>query len=355
MNPARGWRAGFSAGPGLRARRACLTRRVLTLGAASLFAACGPAGDAGSEAEGAAAAGASVAVEPGPAPFRPVPELLEADRAFARDSEVRGAQAWADVWTERGVLDRGGEPPAVGPEAVREAVAAAAALLRWEPIASGELWPDSLGYTVGRYWLVDDAGSPVGDTARYVDVWQRTDEGWKLALDAALPAESTTPGADAFDFWLGDWTLEQRLWSGEGDAYETFTGRTRVRAVEQGGALVESYEADARFFWLGMEEARPVRAASVRLWDPALAEWRIYWMDSVGGAFDRPFRGSFAAGGEGGAGEGVFEIVDDAAGRTRRIRFTRPSEDAVDWALDVRPIGGADADALSLWTIAFRR
>jgi ketosteroid isomerase-like protein len=280
-------------------------------------------------------------------PFAPNDALRAADSAFAHDSEARGADAWADVWAEQGVLDRGGDPPAIGPEAVRAAVAGAAAVLRWEPIASGELWPDSLGYTVGRHWMVDGGGAPAGDTARYVTVWQRTDEGWKVAFDAALPADGTAPGADAFDFWLGDWNVAQRIWSGESDDFEEFTGRTRVRGIEQGGALVESYDAEARFFWLGMEQPRRVRAASVRLWDPARSEWRIYWMDSVGGAFDRPFRGSFVG------GEGVFEVVDEAAGRTRRIVFRPVSEDAVDWELEVRSTG-ADAGQ-SLWTIAFRR
>ena len=282
-----------------------------------------------------------------PEPFPSDERLLDADRAFARASEERGADAWADVWAERGVLDRGADAPAVGPDEVRQAVAATAERLRWRPASSGVLWPDSLGYTVGRWWMEPVESGGAADTLRYLTVWQRSGDAWKVALDAALPAGDMVRGARAFDFWLGDWALEQRIWSGQGDAFEDYGGSSRVRAVEGGGALAESFHGVVRFFWSGMERPQRIWGASVRMYDPALSEWRIYWMDTTSRSFDRPFRGGFRG------SEGEFTVADEAAGRARRIRFQPVADDAVDWTLELR---SGDQDAWrSLWEIDFRR
>lgn len=288
-----------------------------------------------------------------PEPFPSDERLLDADRAFARASEERGADAWADVWMDRGVLDRGADAPAVGPEEVRRAVAATAERLRWRPTSSGVLWPDSLGYTVGSWWMEPAESGADVDTLRYITVWQRSGDAWKVALDAALPADAAVsagdavPAARAFDFWLGDWALEQRIWSGRGETFEYYGSNSRVRAVRGGGALAESFEGVVRFFWSGMEQPGRIRGASVRVYDPARSEWRIYWMDTTTGAFDRPFRGGFRA------GEGAFTVTDEAAGRTRRIRFVPVADDAVDWTLELR---STDPGAWqTLWEIDFRR
>src|SRR5690606_39417522 len=70
---------------------------------------------------------------------------------------------------------------------------------------------------------------------RYLTVWQRMHGAWKVVLDLSLPEQKTTSAARAFDFWLGDWKLEQRIWSGRGDDFEPYPAENQVRLIEEIG------------------------------------------------------------------------------------------------------------------------
>lgn len=285
-------------------------------------------------------------------PFPQADELMVADRQFARDSAERGAQAWADVWAERGLLYGSGDQPAIGPRGASLAVAERVEQLRWEPTASAMLWPDELGYTVGNWWVdserAADEEQDDANTHRYLTVWQRDGGKWKIALDLSLPEPRTSSAARAFDFWLGDWNLKQRIWSGRGDRFEPYAARNQVRLIEDGGALVENFAGKARFFWLGMEQPEPIRGFSVRVYYPEDHEWRIFWMDTLDPKFGPPFTGHFS----GDVGE--FLLTERPAGiPPSRMRFERRRDGSVDWQLALRTPDGESWQPL--WLIDFRR
>lgn len=283
-------------------------------------------------------------------PFPSAEELMHADRAFARASAERGAAAWSEVWAERGLLYGDGSDPAVGPRAASLSVAGVVEELRWEPTTSGMLWPGVLGYTVGDWWLGAEPPEPTAGEGeqRYLTVWQRIGGQWKVVLDLTLPAQRVTSAARAFDFWLGDWQLEQRIWTGRRDDFEPYAGLNRVRLIEDGGALVESFEGRARFFWLGMDEPSEMRGVSVRVYYPEEREWRIFWMDNLDPKFGPPYTGGFS----GDVGE--FLLTDRPAGiPPSRMRFERRIDGSVNWQLALRTPDGENWQPL--WLIEFRR
>jgi hypothetical protein len=281
-------------------------------------------------------------------PFSGAEELMTADREFAKASAAQGAEAWSAVWADRGLLYGDGGDPAIGPAAAGQSVAGIADDLRWEPVASGMLWPGELGYTVGQWWLASEPPETDANRRRYLTVWQRLGGDWKVVLDLTLPEQETTSAARAFDFWLGDWTLEQRIWSGHSDEFEPYPAENQVRLIEGGGALVENFQGIARFFWLGMEEPAPMRGMSVRVYYPDAREWRIFWMDTLDPHFGLPFIGGFS----GDVGE--FLLTERPAGiPPSRIRFEREIDGAVNWQLALRTPDGENWQPL--WFIEFQR
>jgi hypothetical protein len=281
-------------------------------------------------------------------PFAEAEALMAADRAFAEASAARGAEAWSDVWADRGLLYGDGSDPAVGPAAARRRVAAVADELRWEPVASGMLWPGELGYTVGHWWMGAAAPEAEKDRRRYLTVWRLLDGAWKVVLDLTIPEQQTSSAANAFDFWLGDWDLEQRIWSGRRGEFEPYPAENRVRMIEGGGALVESFHGVARFFWLGMDEPAPIRGMSVRLYYPDAREWRIFWIDTLDPKFGPPFTGAFS----GDVGEFLLTKRPDGIPPSR-IRFEREIDGVVHWQLALRTPDGKSWQPL--WVIEFRR
>jgi ketosteroid isomerase-like protein len=286
-----------------------------------------------------------------PVPFSPSESLISADRAFARDSRARGADAWADAWADDGRLGDAPDSIAVGRDAVRRWIGPTldryGARFRWEPTESGMLWPDSLGYTVGRWWLESEPAGAREDSGRYVTVWQRQGGSWKVALDMSLPAPRLPGVAGDFDFWIGDWEVDQRIWTGSGDDSLAFPARSRVRSLDGGSAVVESWEGDVLFPWTGMEAPARVRGASLRVRSPETGRWRIFWIDTLDRRFGPPFEGAFDD-----AGVGTFVRTSPLEGGGRpRIRFRPRPDDTVLWDLSL--VGGP-ADGRLLWAMEFR-
>ncbi len=273
-------------------------------------------------------------------------ELIAADRAFAADSRARGAAAWAAVWAARGRKEDGRGRQVVGPRAVAESVASmlerVGPRFRWEPDTAAMLWPDTLGYTAGRWWIEPERAGPPPAAGRYLTAWIRENGAWRVALDLATPeaARCRGGGAGGFDFWLGRWSIAQRFASGDAAA-RPLPART---VVSRAGpcALAESWQGEVLYFWAGMRAPHRIRGASLRAWDPDAGRWRIYWIDTAAGAFGAPFRGAFTD------GLGEFEAPPRApGGPARRIRFARRG-DAVLWELAARPRGGSWT---TVWTM----
>jgi len=125
------------------------------------------------------------------APPATVDELMEADRAFARDTAERGLEGWVSWFSDDAARFAPAGKIARGLEAIREqdapSFADPAIRLVWEPTGGGVFDDGDHGFTVGRYDLVQSTeGSPAATLSRgsYVSIWRRDSAGgWKVILD----------------------------------------------------------------------------------------------------------------------------------------------------------------------------
>jgi hypothetical protein len=171
------------------------------------------------------------------------------------------------------------------------------------------------------------------------------------ALAGAQPADPacTSPEARQFDFWLGDWAIEQRILRQDG-SYAEFPARTSVRPAAAGCALVEEWRGTVQFFWAGMEAPAELHGLSVRAWDPAAGAWVIHWLDDMDPALGEPFVGGFED------GRGTFTQTTtgpDGVERMSRIRFENPADGVVDWSLETSRDGGESWT--TLWSMHMTR
>lgn len=154
--------------------RRCLLRIAAGLGfSVALLASCGRGGDdAALDAQPEAEA------------------LLAADRAFAAATAERGLDGWIEGFADDAVRILPGDEPVRGPRAISDHDAGLFAdpdvELFWEPEHAGYLGGGrSFGFTTGRYRLLDGDGRPLSE-GRYLTLWTKTGDGWRVALDAQL-------------------------------------------------------------------------------------------------------------------------------------------------------------------------
>ena len=156
----------------------------------ALFA-CDPAGDMTAQREG----------------------LMEADRAFNRDTQARGGDGWADWFAEDGVMyPSSGRVD--GREAIRAIMRAAFTpenpRLIWEPEEAMISASGDYGHTTGRWRSVStDAfgADSVRSRGYYLTVWKYLPlEGWRVATDMGnrdasreVPGESVELAATSLD------------------------------------------------------------------------------------------------------------------------------------------------------------
>lgn len=100
-----------------------------------------------------------------------------------------------------------------------------------------------------------------------------------VAQDAQDVHPCTTPEARAFDFWIGDWQIHQRILREDG-TWLGLEAKTSVSPAIDGCALIERWEGEVQFFWEGMQAPEPMKALSVRAYDPRTGQWYIHWMDT---------------------------------------------------------------------------
>jgi ketosteroid isomerase-like protein len=138
---------------------------------------------------------------PGLAPAT-VDDLLESDRAFARDTAENGIDGWMAWMAPDAARFAPGGPVARGLETIREQDAAIftdpAIRLEWEPTDGGLFDGGDHGFTVGRYDVIRstaDAPREVLSGGHYVTIWRREPSGaWKVILDTG---SADPPGAGA--------------------------------------------------------------------------------------------------------------------------------------------------------------
>lgn len=139
--------------------------------------------------------------------------LMEADRAFNRDTQARGGDGWADWFAEDGVMyPQSGRVD--GREAIRELMRPAFApgnpRLIWEPEEAMVSASGDYGHTTGRWRAVstDVSGADsVRSRGYYLTVWKYVPlEGWRVATDMGnrdasreVPGETVELAARSLD------------------------------------------------------------------------------------------------------------------------------------------------------------
>ena len=116
--------------------------------------------------------------------------LMQADRDFAVETAERGADGWADYFTEDAVMlpDAG---LVKGREAIRELMKPVFTpenpRLTWEPTFAVVGSGGDLGYTLGKWASVTtlpDGSDSTLSTGNYLSVWKKVPgEGWRVAVD----------------------------------------------------------------------------------------------------------------------------------------------------------------------------
>ena len=168
------------------------------------------------------------------------------------------------------------------------------------------------------------------------------------ALAPQSPSTCESPDGRAFDFWIGDWTIEQRIARQDG-TWVTLPAKTSVTPALGGCALIERWQGEVQFFWEGMTAPEPMQALSVRAFDPQSGKWHIHWMDTRSPRFGPPFSGGF----EKGRGEFVSERQTPRGRQLSRITFSNVRRDAVHWELAISSDDGRTWS--TIWIMEMRR
>ncbi len=115
--------------------------------------------------------------------------LLRADRDFAAAAQVRGVEAWVEVWAGNGVHPDGATGLAVGKAGIRKQMAPQYATpgfnLEWSVVRADVSKGGNVGTTWGRFKATSlKDGKKVVRTGDYVTVWEKQDDGsWKVVYD----------------------------------------------------------------------------------------------------------------------------------------------------------------------------
>lgn len=154
--------------------------------------------------------------------------------------------------------------------------------------------------------------------------------------------------ARAFDFWIGNWRIEQQILHRDG-TWLAFDAESSVAPALDGCALVEHWEGSVQFFWEDMHQPSQMKGLSVRAYDPQTQKWYIHWMDTLTPHFGGAYAGNFAE------GRGTFFREWEMAEGTRvgRITFSDITADSVQWELAVSSDEGRNWT--SLWVMNMHR
>ncbi len=134
-----------------------------------------------------------------PTPGADSGQLLQADRAFARDVAEGGSAAWVSWFAPDGAIVQEGVGEIRGGPAIAEAVSfldQPGVRLSWEPTRADMAASDDLGWTTGR-WTFEAPDDSLGvrrNQGVYVSIWRRQADGsWKVVMDLGNPTEPAEP------------------------------------------------------------------------------------------------------------------------------------------------------------------
>jgi hypothetical protein len=150
---------------------------------------------------------------------------------------------------------------------------------------------------------------------------------------ANSPADSLnnySTEAHQFDFWIGDWNIQQKILAEDG-TYIKLNATTSVRPLLNGSALEEHWSGDVQYFWQGMKKPEPLKGFSLRYFDTSSGKWNIYWMDTRNRELGEPYTGNFYKG----KGEFFAEMQSSKRKQISRITFSDINKDSVHWDLAI--------------------
>lgn len=122
-------------------------------------------------------------------------QLMDADRAFAKETAAKGLDGWMSVMADDAVrISPLGGKVVSGIAAVRQLDAAIFAdpmkQLIWEPTDGGAFADGKHGFTTGTSKFIEktaDGKETVLSTGRYITWWRKDDKGvWKVILDTGV-------------------------------------------------------------------------------------------------------------------------------------------------------------------------
>jgi hypothetical protein len=197
------------------------------------------------------------------------------------------------------------------------------------------------------------------------------------ALLLALVALQAAPDPHRqFDFWIGEWSVQNRHMQADGSWRDGDVTRARITPVCGGRAILEE--------WAGPFQGGFMNGFSLRAYDPARTDWDLllYWTTDGNGAFGK-LRGSFRHG----RGE-FFPTLEPGQRNSTRYTFSdglpascrwdsaRTSDGGASWSTDwimefsrtraaaqvtqdrlfsedwnVRPVSGHEAARALDWTV----
>jgi hypothetical protein len=138
-------------------------------------------------------------------------------------------------------------------------------------------------------------------------------------------------GRRDFDFFNGRWAvrhrrLEERLRGC--DRWEEFEGTAVVWPLWGGRANVNEIEAET--------PSGPLLGLTVRLYEPASRQWRLYWATAMQGIFDQPMVGTFRDG----RGEFFNYELFEGQGTLVRYLWSEITPASCHWEQAFSPDGG---------------
>jgi len=157
-----------------------------------------------------------------------------------------------------------------------------------------------------------------------------------------------SPEAKQFDFWIGDWSIDQEILQKSGE-WLKLKAETKVSRVWDGCALIENWKGNVQFFWEGMDQPEKMRGYSLRYFDAVKKKWTITWYD------DRSQKATFF--------EGIFvdsvgkfyrnSTSTEGKDMITRIIFSDISASFVKWQLSVSNDNGKSWTLL--WAMNMRK
>ena len=146
------------------------------------------------------------------------------------------------------------------------------------------------------------------------------------------PPACPAPEARQFDFWIGDWDINNRHRNPQTPDdptwFDTGAATNRVYAILDGCAIVEH--------WMGRLIFATIHGFSVRAYDPAKEQWVQYAIDNQTPVFERA-QGSFE--------DGTATLTTQADAALFRETWSPRSADKVLWKRETSTDDGAS------WTV----